>query len=114
MAFVSSVGKVHLPSSVSSQFISTNGIEEDNDETEDALSPEFRTLLATVTRVEVDKFPTRCPHPETSDRMTKVRISFLKHPYFFFSKRPTGVYVPISASSALKTPKTRSAVRSLA
>jgi chorismate synthase len=87
---VSSVGKVHLPSSVSSQFIAANDIDEDNDETEDALSPEFRTLLATVTRVEVDKFPTRCPHPETSDRMTKVRISFLKYPYLFFSKRPAG------------------------
>ncbi|KAI0252666.1 chorismate synthase [Lactifluus subvellereus] len=71
VAFVSSVGKVHLPSSVSSQSLAGNGVEEDNDETEDALSPEFRTLLATVTRAEVDKFTTRCPHPETSDRMTK-------------------------------------------
>ncbi|KAH9075756.1 chorismate synthase [Lactarius deliciosus] len=38
---------------------------------EDSLTPEFRTLLATVTREEVDKFPTRCPHAETSERMTK-------------------------------------------
>jgi chorismate synthase len=62
VAFVSSVGKVHLPSFV------PNAV----DEAEDALSPEFRALLATVTREEVDKFPTRCPHPETSEHMTEV------------------------------------------
>jgi hypothetical protein len=45
---------------------------DDKDEAEDVLSPEFRTLLATVTREEVDKFPTRCPHRETSEHMTKV------------------------------------------
>jgi hypothetical protein len=65
-------------------------VDEDNDETEDALSPEFRVLLATVTREEVDKFPTRCPHPETSDRMTKV---CLDSPNFFLSSRLTGVYL---------------------
>jgi chorismate synthase len=47
--------------------------DEDDDEIDDALSPEFRTLLATVTREEVDRFPTRCPHVETSERMTEVR-----------------------------------------
>lgn len=52
--------------------------DEGNDETDDALSPEFRTLLATVTREEIDKFTTRCPHVETSERMTKVSpLSFL-------------------------------------
>ncbi|KAH9043797.1 chorismate synthase [Lactarius pseudohatsudake] len=54
VAFVSSVGKIHLPSTI-----------------EDSLTPEFRTLLAKVTREEVDKFTTRCPHAETSERMTK-------------------------------------------
>jgi len=44
---------------------------EDDDEAEDALSPEFRKLLATITREEVDKHTTRCPHPETSERMTQ-------------------------------------------
>jgi len=68
VAFVSSVGKVCLPSSIVHP---SAAIDEDNDEIEDALSPEFRTLLATVTREEVDKFPTRCPHPETSERMIK-------------------------------------------
>ena len=72
VAFVSSVGKIRLPSSITSP--SNEG--EDDDEIEDALSPEFCNLLATVTREEVDKFPTRCPHPETSERMTKVRITF--------------------------------------
>ena len=47
--------------------------DDDNDEIDDALSPEFRTLLATLTREEVDKYQTRCPHVETSERMTKVR-----------------------------------------
>jgi len=28
-------------------------------------------LLATITRAEVDKHPTRCPHSETAERMTK-------------------------------------------
>jgi len=68
VAFVSSVGKIRLPSSIASP---SKGVDEDDDEIEDALSPEFRNLLATVTREEVDKFPTRCPHPETSERMIK-------------------------------------------
>jgi chorismate synthase len=51
--------------------VPTDGIE-DKDEVPDALSTEFRQLLATVTRAEVDKHPTRCPHPETAERMKKV------------------------------------------
>ncbi|THH17815.1 hypothetical protein EW146_g3076 [Bondarzewia mesenterica] len=66
VAFVSSVGKVHLPS-----FVPNPNYSDDNDDVEDALSPEFRKLLATITREEVDKFPTRCPHLETSERMIK-------------------------------------------
>ena len=69
VAFVSSVGKIHLSSTVASA--SSNGDEDDVD-VEDALSPEFRQLLATVTREAVDKHLTRCPHPETAERMTKV------------------------------------------
>jgi hypothetical protein len=73
VAFVSSVGKIHLPSSNV-----TSSVVNDDGDTDDALSPEFRTLLATLTREEVDKFPTRCPHIETSERMTKVgSLSFL-------------------------------------
>jgi chorismate synthase len=68
------VGKIRLPSSI---VTAAAEADEDNDEVEDALSPEFRNLLATVTREEVDKYPTRCPHPETSERMIQVRITFL-------------------------------------
>lgn len=70
VAFVSSVGKIHLPAHVAPPSIAPNG-DQDNDEAEDALTPEFRHLLATITREEVDKHPTRCPHLETAERMTK-------------------------------------------
>lgn len=75
VAFVSSVGKIHLPSTVSSTIAATDA-DENSDEIEDALTPEFRALLATVTREHVDKFPTRCPDAETSERMIKVCIVF--------------------------------------
>lgn len=74
VAFVSSVGKIHLPSTVST--VAATDADEDNDEIEDALTPEFRALLATVTREHVDKSPTRCPDAETSERMIKVCIIF--------------------------------------
>ncbi|KAG5353849.1 Chorismate synthase [Termitomyces sp. T112] len=67
VAFVSSVGKIHLPSNV----VLTSSGNEDDDEGQDALSEEFLHLLKTITREEVDKYPTRCPHPETSERMTQ-------------------------------------------
>ena len=74
VAFVSSVGKVQLPSSVSPP---SHVSAEDDDTVEDALSPEFVKLLKTVTREKVDAQPTRCPHAETSERMTKVCIQLL-------------------------------------
>ena len=74
VAFVSSVGKVHLPSSVSPP---SQVPAEDDETVEDALSPEFVELLKTVTREQVDAQPTRCPHAETSERMTKVNQHFL-------------------------------------
>lgn len=67
MAFVSSVGKVHLPSTIPSH----NELE--TDEAPEPLSEDFRKLLATITREEVDKYTTRCPHLETSQLMTEVR-----------------------------------------
>jgi chorismate synthase len=67
IAFVSSVGKVHLPTALMSA-----DHDEDNDESQDALSGDFRKLLATVTREDVDRHPTRCPNLETAERMTKV------------------------------------------
>jgi len=65
VAFVSSVGKVHLPST------STTIGELGEDEDEDALSSEFLELLNTVSREKVDEFITRCPHKETNDRMVE-------------------------------------------
>ncbi|KAJ6501423.1 chorismate synthase [Mycena vitilis] len=65
VAFVSSVGKVHLPVTVGSS------ADEEDDEAAEPMSEEFRTLLATVSRDEVDKHPTRCPHPDTAERMKK-------------------------------------------
>ncbi|KAE9403224.1 chorismate synthase [Gymnopus androsaceus JB14] len=65
IAFVSSVGKIHLPSTIPSP--STD----DDDDVGDALSEDFRKLLSTVTREQVDQHPTRCPHPETAELMTK-------------------------------------------
>ena len=71
VAFVSSVGKVQLPSSVSPP---SQVPPEDDDAVEDALSPEFVQLLQSVTREQVDAQLTRCPHAETSERMVKVRL----------------------------------------
>ncbi|KAL6305677.1 chorismate synthase [Sparassis latifolia] len=65
VAFVSSVGKIHIPSAAVSPS------NEDDDTTAEALSPEFRQLLSTVTRAQVDGHPTRCPHPQTAERMTQ-------------------------------------------
>jgi len=72
VAFVSSVGKIHLPDALAPPSLTTLKGDEEDDEVEDALSPEFRKLLNTITREEVDKYPTRCPHQETSERMTQV------------------------------------------
>ncbi|KAJ8520363.1 hypothetical protein ONZ45_g2828 [Pleurotus djamor] len=70
VAFVSSVGKIHLPSFVAPPSLATD-TDEDNDDVTDSISEEFRNLLSTITREEVDKDPIRCPHPETAARMTK-------------------------------------------
>jgi len=68
VAFVSSVGKVKLPSTVASP---SQASSEDDDVVEDSLSPEFVNLLKTINREQVDAHLTRCPHPETAERMTK-------------------------------------------
>ena len=77
VAFVSSVGKIKLPSVVAP---SSQVAADDDDTVEDVLSPEFVQLLQTVTRAQVDTHPTRCPHPETAERMVKVRISVYSRP----------------------------------
>ncbi|KAF5355615.1 hypothetical protein D9756_003959 [Leucocoprinus leucothites] len=66
VAFVSSVGKIHLPFTTG-----PSSDDQDNDDIGDAVSPEFLKLISTITREEVDKQPTRCPHPETAERMTQ-------------------------------------------
>ncbi|KIK66169.1 hypothetical protein GYMLUDRAFT_93926 [Collybiopsis luxurians FD-317 M1] len=68
VAFVSSVGKISIPSTDVHTPSSAN---DDDDQVEDALSEEFRKLLSTVTREQVDKDSIRCPHPETAQRMTQ-------------------------------------------
>jgi len=86
IAFVSSVGKIHLPDSLAPPSLTAlkGGEDEDEDEAEDALSPEFRKLLATITREEVDKYTTRCPHPETSEKMTQVNCFQIGSRGWFF------------------------------
>ena len=85
VAFVSSVGKIHLPDSLAPPCLTNLKGGEDEDEVEDALSPEFRKLLATITREEVDKYPTRCPHQETSEKMTQVNLFPNRFSCFAFS-----------------------------
>lgn len=74
IAFVSSVGKVHLPASIAPSSLAATNTDEEDDTAHDALTPEFVELLATITREEVDKHPTRCPHLITAERMTQVLI----------------------------------------
>ncbi|KAJ8091395.1 bifunctional chorismate synthase/riboflavin reductase [NAD(P)H] aro2 [Marasmius tenuissimus] len=64
VAFVSSVGKIGIPE--------TKGEEDpESDETEDPVSPEFLNLIKTVSREQVDSHITRCPHPETAEKMVQ-------------------------------------------
>jgi len=89
VAFVSSVGKIHLPyNTASSQ-------DQDSDDDADAVSPEFLKLISTITREEIDKHPTRCPHPETADRMTQVSVRIRL-------EIPSKVLICLSASSERK------------
>ncbi|KAF4623233.1 hypothetical protein D9613_001998 [Agrocybe pediades] len=71
VAFVSSVGKIHLPSTLAPPSLTPINADENDDEVQDALSKEFVDLLSNITRDEVDKLTTRCPHPETSEKMTQ-------------------------------------------
>ncbi|KAJ6519247.1 chorismate synthase [Mycena sanguinolenta] len=67
VAFVSSVGKVHIP------LAAPSAVDEETDDAPEPLSEEFRMLLKTISRDEVDKHTTRCPHLDTAERM-KQRI----------------------------------------
>lgn len=57
VAFVSGVGKISLPF---------------QDADEDVMSKELMRLVGEVSREEVDKELTRCPHKETSAKMQDV------------------------------------------
>jgi chorismate synthase len=72
VAFVASVGKIHIPGILGPQLPASHGEEEGDDETDDVISPEFTKLLSSITRAEVDRHSTRCPHEETAARMTEV------------------------------------------
>lgn len=85
VAFVSSVGRVHIPrfpgeqlapapstsaaapSNVVDNQIDTSAMNEE--EAEEPLSAEYRQLLASVTRAQVDKNDIRCPDENTQERM---------------------------------------------
>lgn len=108
VAFVSSVGKIHLPDTIAPPSLTSLKGGKEEDEVEDALSPEFRKLLATINREEVDKYPTRCPHQETSDEMTRVNSFQIHFSRFIFSD------MFCRELSAQKTNKIQSAERSLA
>ena len=56
VAFVSGVGKIGLPF----------------DDGEDIVGKELMKLVKDVTREEIDQELTRCPHKETSQKMTDV------------------------------------------
>ncbi|TFK30656.1 chorismate synthase [Coprinopsis marcescibilis] len=71
VAFVSSVGKIHLPNELSPPSLTRSDTNEDDDDADDAVSEDFRKLLKTITREEVDKHPTRCPHSATAEKMTQ-------------------------------------------
>ena len=104
VAFVSSVGKIKLPSVVGPP---SQAAADDDDTVEDVLTPEFVQLLKTVTREQVDAHPTRCPHAETAERITKVRT--LAHPPSASCRGLHRFFFYLSASSA---PPTRRALRS--
>lgn len=100
VAFVSSVGKVHIPRFVGERLATsssaTNGIQDaaaapassvDNyiseniteEEADEPLSKEFRKLLNEVTRDMVDRNDIRCPHEEAAERMRDVSFVIWKH-----------------------------------
>jgi hypothetical protein len=79
VAFVSSVGRIHLPYLAKKPSPGSNGVsstqnDDDTDEDEEQVSEEYLRLLSTVTREQVDENQVRCPDKETADRMVKVKL----------------------------------------
>lgn len=74
IAFVSSVGKVHIPSTNALKSEVNGTVEDDdNDESDELPSEEYLKLLNTITRDEIDASQVRCPDAATTERMVKVR-----------------------------------------
>src|SRR5277367_2980353 len=65
VAFVSSVGKIHMPTSST-----TNDTSNDDDSEESPITPAYLSLLQTITRAQIDSDPTRCPDASTAQKMT--------------------------------------------
>jgi chorismate synthase len=86
VAFVSSVGNIHLPANVAPPSLTPLNNDKNDDIAGDVLSKDFMALLTNITRDEVDKHPTKCPHPETAEKMTKVKLEFysIRRIYFIF------------------------------
>lgn len=60
IAFVSSVGKIHMPTYC----------DHDPESDESPITPEYLHLLQTITREKIDSDPTRCPDGTTAAKMT--------------------------------------------
>ena len=72
VAFVSSVGKVHIPATKASTSQLNGAADDDeNDESDELLSEEYLNLMNTVTREQVDESQVRCPDAATTERMVK-------------------------------------------
>jgi len=75
VAFVSSVGKIHLPTTVGDKKggVQANGVspygDEEDDKSEELMSEEYLNLLNTVSREQIDASQVRCPDPTTTDKM---------------------------------------------
>lgn len=73
IAFVSGVGKVHLPTTPQAAKRLLNGQTNGNDsDEEEDLSSDYMDLLNSVTREQVDSTTVRCPHAESAQKMEEV------------------------------------------
>lgn len=63
VAFVSSVGKIHMPTQ------KPQSTDELDDDVESPISRSYLEMLSSVTREQVDASLVRCPHAETAEKM---------------------------------------------
>ncbi|EPY52131.1 chorismate synthase [Schizosaccharomyces cryophilus OY26] len=69
VAFVSSVGKIAIP--LHQTKTSSSAIDDETDDYDSPITPEYLKFLNEITREEVDKTTVRCPHAETANRMSE-------------------------------------------